>query len=208
MRYYLRKFFSWLASLFEVAPAAYIPPVEQKEDEKKEPEPQQVEKEDDASFAIYKPKERLIYQYYNGKEVVKADPMTLYKKVMDVGPEMAIHFKVAKSQARDAKGAHDALIGEVRKIFGIVSMEDDPDHGLPQMETMEVLDHFLTFIARVKKNSRTLPTPSAPSEDSTPTSEEGGPLTSSTSDFGSTESGSLTDAPRQSHSEPGSPLGL
>lgn len=200
MKKYISQFFKWLSSLFEVSAIPITNEsavkVETKVEEKVEiPQPPETikeetkpetKKESEDEFNIYKPKERLIYSYWNGKELVKADPMTLYKKVMNVGPELAIHFKVAKSQSSGAKDAHDSLIKEVRNIFGVKSLEEEPE-GLPQLETMELLNHFLAFINRIKKNSRTLPTTSKHSEDSIPTSEDENPPISNSSDSGSTE---------------------
>lgn len=157
--------------------------------------PEITESEDE--YNVYNPKERLIYKYWNGKEMIKADPMTLYKKIMDVGPTIAIHHQVSKSQSKDAKAAHDSLIEEVRKIFGVYSLEDVPDTGLGQVESLGLMNHFLDFVSNLKKNSRISQIQSSPSEDSIPTLEENDQLISNTSDSGSTGAEPSTESPPQ-----------
>lgn len=136
-------------------------------------------------FDIYRPKERLIYTYWNGRETVQADPLTLYKKMMQVGPELSIDIKVANSESKDANKAHDGVIRKIRGIFNTLPMESG---GLSEIETCELLDHFLVFCETVKKNMN----PSATSlmgaqEGLKPSSREENRPTPITSDSGSTE---------------------
>lgn len=199
MRGYIAKFLKWVTSFFEInvpsIQVSEIKPVVKEEVKEPEPVKEEIkeEKKEDDDFSIYHPKERLIYKYWNGKELVAADPMTLYKKVMDVSAELAIHFSVAKSQSKDAKDAHENLIETVRKVFGVKSLEETPE-GLGQTESISLLNHFLAYCNRLKKNSRTFATTSKLSEDSQPTSEQG-PATSNTSDSGSTESAPSSEKP-------------
>lgn len=209
MRAYIARFLKWLSSFFEidipVAPSAPIV-VDNKEQKevKKEPEivkeeikeevkEEKPKEESEDDFSIYNPKERLIYKYWNGKELVVADPMTLYKKVMDVGPELAINFQLAKSASKDAKEGHNSLISSIRNVFNVQSLEDTPE-GLGQTETMMLLNHFLAYCNRLKKNSRMFATTSSLSEDSHPTSQPDQP-TPNTSDYGSTENEQSSEKP-------------
>lgn len=201
MRGYIAKFLKWVTSFFEIdVPSISVndfKPVtkdEVRESLPKEPEPVKEEiKPEEDDFSIYHPKERLIYKYWNGKELIAADPMTLYKKVMDVSAELAIHFSVAKSQSKDAKDAHENLIETVRKVFGVRSLEETPE-GLGQTESISLLNHFLAYCNRLKKNSRTFATTSKLSEDSQLTSENAQP-TSNISDSGSTENVPSSEKP-------------
>lgn len=98
---------------------------------------------------VYKPAEMLIYRYWNGKADVAADPLTLYKKMMAKGPELNIDMKIATSAHSDAGKAHDSMLVKIREIFDVKPFEEG---GLTQLATIELLDDFLIFCDRVKKN--------------------------------------------------------
>lgn len=147
-----------------------------------------------ASYNAYKPKERAIYFYWDGKKEVQADPLVLYKKIMDFGPELSVDLKVSTSLSKDASSHHDSLISKIRKIFSLTSLEEG---GLTEMETIGLLDHFLAYCDSVKKNSSPSVMSSNPTEDSINSFLESQP-TSNSSDSGSVSKESTTEEQEQS----------
>lgn len=139
---------------------------------------------------VYHPRERLIYRYWTGKEEKSGDPMTIYKRMMEVGPALSIDIKVATSPSKDAKKAHDGMMTHIRNIFGVSSLEDG---GLSEIETAQLLDHFLRYCERIKKKQSGSATISTPSVDSIPISEAKSPVTAPPLDSGSTVSETSTD---------------
>ena len=154
-------------------------------------------------YDVYRPTERMIYTYWDGKDEKKADPLVLYKRLMDVWPSLSIDMKVARSPLRDAPKAHDKAMAQIREVFNTQRMEEG---GLSEIETLRLLDHFLIYCECIKKNSSMSAMPSMPLEDFPITSEEG-PPTSSSSVSGSTGTGESTEPPKPLPSEPESPLG-
>jgi len=148
-------------------------------------------------LSIYRPKERMIFQFWNGQKMVSGDPLVLFKRMSDVGPELAIDIKVSSSPSKDASKAHNNVVDKIRGIFGVQSLEQG---GLSELETLQLLDTFLLYCDRVKKNSSQSVIWPTPSVDSTSSSEEN-PPTLNSSDSGSIESESKTDEPEQWQSE-------
>ncbi len=109
----------------------------------------------DTTTDVYRPKERLIYSYSNGEKDIKVDPIVLYKEIMKVGPELAVAIQVAVSPSQDAVKAHDDSMVHIRRIFGIKPYAEG---GLTETETAELLDNFLLWCDRLKKNVRNPPT--------------------------------------------------
>lgn len=113
------------------------------------------------SLNLYNPRERNLYSYWNGefvrsflffrkRKIVKADPVELWKRVMEVGPEMANDVAAATSPSKFAVKAHNDLDANIRNIFGIKSFAEG---GLTQVQVAGLLDHFLQFCNSIKKNS-------------------------------------------------------
>lgn len=150
----------------------------------------------DDPLDVYKPAERRIYQYWDGTRMVKEDPMVLWKRVMDKGPEISIDMKVARSISSGAREAHDKLLKNVREVF---SLKPFGEGGLSEWDALDLLDHFLTYCGMVKKNSNPSATSSSSSVDS-PTSSGEGPPTPPSSDSGSTGSECTSDVPPPSPS--------
>lgn len=146
---------------------------------------------------IYYPKERLIYSYFNGEQTIKEDPMILWKKLMDHGPSLSIDIKVSKSPSKDAVKAHTNLVKTIREVFNVKSL---CDNGLTEVETTDLLDHFMEYCDQLKKNSSQLQTQSTPLVGSNNTSKED-PPTQASLDFGSTENEFNTDVPEPLLSE-------
>lgn len=188
----LSKFKNWISSLFATKAEA-IPA----EDE----------------LSVYKLHNRTIYHYDNGEEVVKEDPIVLYKKVMAVGPELGVDIKIARSPSKSAREAHDKMINKIRGIF---SLKPFKEGGLTEQETADLLDDFLLFCESIKKNSRVstisaketstpTPTSSAPAS-TTPTMPVEPQPTQNTSVSGSTEKEVTTNTQQPLPSEPVLPL--
>lgn len=103
------------------------------------------------SFEVYAPKERLIYEYFDGRKQVKADPMVLWKRVMDRAAGIdadrkALDFPTSKFY----RPSYDNLIKQIREIFQVKGLEEG---GLTEPECIDLVDHFTTFVGRIKKKS-------------------------------------------------------
>ena len=125
--------FSWFKNLFtkkqEKEFKEYVPPEEE--------------------FDLYEPKKRQIYRYFNGIEVVKADPMTISKKISEHGADLDIAIKVANSQHSDAPKALYEVIEKVRSVFNIKPFKEE---GLSDVEVLGLFAHFINYCDTVKKN--------------------------------------------------------
>lgn len=139
---------------------------------------------------LYRPSQRLIYRYFDGKRTVKADPLILYKRLMEVSPELSIDAKVSLSDLKDAPKAHDALIAKVQKIFDLKPLCDG---GLTQVEAINLLVHFIEYTGMLKKNSSPPATSATVQSLPTESSQEKNPLTDSGLDSGSTGQESTKD---------------
>lgn len=156
----------------------------------------------DSASDIYHPKERKIYWYFNGDVVVRADPMAIYRKLMEVRFELANHFKVSESpfykDKPDGKVAAQKAQAMIRNIFDLKTFSEG---GLTELEAEEVLNHFIFYMDVLKKNSNQTPTsPEETSASSEPSSEESPPIPN-TLDSGSTENDSSSGKQEQSPSE-------
>lgn len=136
------------------------------------------------SLDMYKPNERNIYKYHNGQSWIRADPMVLYKRIMEKAPEIQVEMSVSNSISKDAIKAHSDLINRLRGIFDIKTLEAG---GLTESEVIQLFDHFMEYVDTIKKNSRKLATPQEESKASKTSSVEG-PPTPSSSESGSTKS--------------------
>ena len=154
-------------------------------------------KQDD--LAIYSPKERLIYQYFDGAKLVRADPQVLYRNLMEVGPELSADISVANSPSKDWKKATANAVGKVRTIFNLKHFDEG---GLGELELFELLHHFYTYCEAVKK----APSPSRISSASTgavtPSTEAKDPIILPSSASGLIEKGVCTAAPEPLPTEP------
>jgi len=178
----MMRFFSWIRSLFSgSAPAA---------------------ESDPDRFDLFLPSERMIYSYFDGKEVVHRDPIVLHRKVTEVGQELAVDIKASDNKLSNkiAAEGHKGTIEKVKKIFGVTAYEESKGEGLTEAELLALLDHFLTYCQLVKKNSNPLSTSSTATSPSTVPSPAGPSPTTSSSDSGSTDSGGTISAPTSSPS--------
>jgi hypothetical protein len=130
--------FSWFAKLFR-KPAPPLIPQKAEED-----------------FSTYKVEERQIYSYptcWDNSGLVHRDPMVLYKKLMEVAPELSIDIKVANSPSKDAADGQNKALRKIKTIFDVKEMEED-GKGLTQAQILGLFDNFLLYVDQVKKNSR------------------------------------------------------
>jgi len=103
----------------------------------------------------YSDGQRKIYTYWNGSRWVHADPLPLYKRVMEKGPILSADIKAANSGTQFAKPAHDKLVENIRSIFNITPLKNgvECDGTLTDAQVATLLDSFLEWCEGVKKNS-------------------------------------------------------
>ena len=140
---------------------------------------------------VYAPRERIIYEYFDGEKRVKADPMILYKRIAEKKPDIIIDGKLARSIHSEAVIGHNKLMGTYRYIFNVKCLDEG---GLSEPELANLFDHFLLYCETVKKNSSQSQTLSNNSEDFTSSSEKSRPIANS-SDSGSTGNESSSVGP-------------
>lgn len=102
-------------------------------------------------LAKNKGKAREIFEYFDGKEHRKADPMIIYRKVLS-DPECNLREDLTAIDAGDWE-AYDRVQALAKRVFGLV---DYAQGGLTQMEADELLARFLTYVHNVKKKRREL----------------------------------------------------
>lgn len=126
---------------------------------------------------IYTPKERLIYSYFNGQEIVRADPQVLYRNLMDVAPSLRADIAVSNSASKQWRTATENADKAVRQLFSIKPFAEG---GLAELELFELLDHFINYCDSIKKLQSPSLTSSGSVGASTPFSgEESQPMPSS-----------------------------
>ena len=80
--------------------------------------------------------------------MVRVDPLSLYKKLMDIGPELDIDLKLASSIHKDAHLGHANALEQIREVFNLRGLEQK---GLTETETFGLLNHFLTFAGCIRR---------------------------------------------------------
>lgn len=172
----LARFIRWVLSLFVIRPSG-----------------------------TFRPKERMIYVYFDGRKDVKADPMILYRRLMDRRMELSSDIKAAFSGSpKFAAKAYTKMIDNIREIFQVKPLDEG---GLTEPEAGDLLAHFMDWTEDLKKNSRMFPTPATETQAPSESSLEGDQPTPNTSVSGSTASAPSTEEPPPSPSEPPSPSG-
>lgn len=155
------------------------------------------------SWDVYAPKERILYRYFDGEKLVRADPQVIYRSLMDIAPELSIDINVSNSPSKDWKKATLAADRKIRELFGIKAVTEG---GLTEPELYDLLYHFYRYCEHIKKGSSPLPTSLPKAGGSIPSSEASAPITSNSSVSGSTAAASSSAAPEPSVSESASPL--
>lgn len=165
---------------------------------------------------IYRAKERLIYQYWDGERIIKADPQVLFKRIMEHGPELSIDLKVGRSTLKGAKESHDRALQTIRTAFEIKAPDPskplDCSNVLTELEVERTLDDFLSWVDKLKKKLPTTPTPVEAALPNTESSSAASPPTANGLASGSTATAVSTEQPtpspleQESLSEPSTPV--
>lgn len=117
------------------------------------------------TYDVYEPGERRIYKYFDGEKIRPADPMVLWRRLMEVRGDLARDMSVAFAPFEN-KGKAEAYAGvaeKARQIFQVKCLEEG---GLTEPELIDLVNHFWRYCEGVKKNS----TPSQdPSDATSPT---------------------------------------
>lgn len=103
----------------------------------------------------WSPRERVVYQFFDGDKLVKVDPIVVFKRISAVAPELSTSITVALSPSKDATSAHDDALIHIRKIFDIKPYAEG---GLTDTEAFTLLDDFTAWCNRLKKNIKNGPT--------------------------------------------------
>ncbi len=98
---------------------------------------------------VYPPKDRLIFQYWDGQKTIIADPLVLYRKIGEKGPEIDTEIKLAQSPSKSAVQGHIGAVTKIREIFGVKPVEEG---GLTEIESINLLESFVSWCHDVKKN--------------------------------------------------------
>lgn len=156
-------------------------------------------------FDLYKPHERLIYSYFDGKDVVSADPMTIWKRYSAVSTDLAADIRLANMKLLpqpEKDKATSKMLGRIRTIFNVKPYEEG---GLTELETNDLFDHFMIFCGVQKKTGS--PPPTSPGDDppstSPPTAPSGDGGSPPSSPTGNTSASGSTA--NESSSEPSPP---
>lgn len=152
-------------------------------------------READGRFDTFSLRERAIYKYFDGQKTVSADPLVLYQKMMDVGPTLSIDISVSQSPSKDAPAAHKRVVEKVRGIFNISPLDKG---GLTEIETAELLNHFLGYCGSIGAQKKMIQTSQKGTSPSTESTSGGESPTQNISDSGSIESDTATESPASS----------
>jgi hypothetical protein len=108
------------------------------------------------SSGMFRPKERLIYTYWDGQKDRAGDPLELIRKLTGIdGFSLEHDAKLAAGQTPEATKALGRLVEAVRSAFGVKNLEEG---GLTETETLALLHHFLDFLREVQRDAGPLPT--------------------------------------------------
>ena len=123
--------------------------------------------------------------------------MELFRRFCEKWPELSIDINLATSPHSEAPKGFKLAVAKIREIFDLKPLNGiDCTGTLTDAECAIELDKFLLWCDVLKKNLRTSQTLLQPTEEQKFTSEEN-QTTPSTSDCGSTETGSCTEKPNQ-----------
>src|SRR5574337_1303440 len=104
-------------------------------------------------YDVYQVQRRFVYTYFDGKGMMQVDPMRLYRRLIEVGPELVqsiIKFQTTQDQ-QEVLTAHETLATKVRDIFQLTSYEAG---GLTHLETLNLFNHFLGFINQIEQDGQ------------------------------------------------------
>lgn len=181
-----RKLVDWLVGLLFKAPV------------------QQVIPQDEGSDDLFRPSERRIYRYFDGKDVVHADPMVLWSKLMEKAPELNIDLALARSVSKEREKGRRGAVSKVRGVFDVLPYDGGTKTGLTDAECMMLMSHFMDYMGAVKKNGQDPPTSPGETGFVSPNGSGGdteeNPPMSPTSGSGCVENGSSAGSPGPSPS--------
>ena len=143
---------------------------------------------------LYPVKDRTIFRYWDGAKQRSADPLVLYKRVMEIGPELSIDIKVANSVSKDAGKAYTSVVNKLRSIFEVTEYKEG-EGGLTEMEVSVLFDEFMVYCGQIKKKAKSSPTSLKETSAVSNPSPEESPPTSSGLDSGSIADESNIDKP-------------
>lgn len=153
-------------------------------------------------YDTYRPREQLIYHYWDGQKMRSVDPVKVYKKMAEVGQELSANIRVSTSPSKGAAKAYESVVKSIRGIFDLQSFEEG---GLTEIDTVGLLDHFLIFCGRLKKNTNPSSMSSTSLADSKISSAEESQRITPSSDSGSIANDPSTEKLASSPTEPLSP---
>jgi len=102
-------------------------------------------------FARVLNRHRLLFRYWDGSRFVSADPFLLLRKLLNTD-KFDAELDLKKLEIPDAKIVTEKIgfIAEgVREIFGLKPYEKG---GLAELECVQLLMEFSSFLERIKKN--------------------------------------------------------
>lgn len=140
----------------------------------------------------YKPKKRRLYKYFDGERKVTADPMVLFRRLMERSTELSCDIQVYNSPSKDRFKAREAMMDKVRWIFSLKKYEEG---GLEEEKCEELLDHFVNWCDKVKKKLRTSQTSQTVTSSPSKTSLEGNQPTKNFLGSGLTDQGTNIEKP-------------
>ena len=137
-------------------------------------------------LAIFHVDDMQIYVYHNGSEVIKADPMTLFKRVSERMSEIQADIQLIcmpamKGWENKIDEAYQHALKCIREVYNVKPLEEG---GLTEQKTFELHNHFLRFVFDVKKNSSQSQTSLPTTESASVPLQESPSTTSSGSVFG------------------------
>ncbi len=147
---------------------------------------------------VYKPKDRLIYKYWDGTKFRLADPMVLYKRISAKWATLSVDMKVAGSPSKDALEKHNSMIKTQREIFEVEPYKEQENSGLTELEVMQLFDDFMIYSGILKKNSSGSTTSQTETSPTSKSSEEEIPIILKPSPTGSLETEASIESRDQS----------
>lgn len=105
---------------------------------------------------VFHPKDRVLYKFWDGKDQVTADPLVLFKKLMEKGKEVSHNMKLSNSNDSNSTQGHSNLVANARWIFNVKPLELG---GLTEQECVNLLDHFLSWCSDITNKFPIRPIP-------------------------------------------------
>lgn len=126
---------------------------------------------------------RRIFRYWNGERAVAADPMVLWRSLVnDTAEDFHELYDVGTRRVdpddhagqREALAAHRRLVERVRQVFRLPELDDD-GKGVTESEAVGILQAFFVWNAEKKDSGGPSPNGSPPSDGPPPASDSTDP---------------------------------